>query len=118
MRRQTPIQIPTPTVDELVAHALRRALDEFQCEAKFHQWLSQCPVCGGDLYVVEYTLVATGKRMVDHGAGMMSPSLLASDGFLVSGDDLDEDCSTEDEVVRCGTCRVTYDLTDLVLEDK
>jgi hypothetical protein len=59
-----------------------------------------CPECGGDLIVVEATLVQTGETIYPN-------SPLYSDGFvmdeLLFRDDI-EDHSTEGERTRCEDC--------------
>lgn len=101
----------TITVEELLAYAIARArVDALELQPPpFDQWLDTCPVCGGVLYVVEYTRV-DGSRIQDR-------SVLESDGFEVCMDQLDSG-STMDEVVQCATCHVMYDLSDLTLEDQ
>jgi len=72
------------------------------------QWTTLCPQCGadGELVVVEAVLVGTGERL-------RFRSLLYADGFSVPVEDI-RDCSTEDELVECGSCGARLDLADLV----
>lgn len=74
--------------------------ESFKCE---------CPKCGSDdLTIVEATLCVTGERL-----DMRVP--LSADGFEVPVASDEKECSTEDEIVRCGGCGYTFDLSDITL---
>lgn len=73
------------------------------------QWKTKCPVCGGQLYVTEVYVNATGKKAYQHEE-------LHADGFSVPATADLKDGSTQDEVVTCGgTCGRTYGLHELEL---
>jgi len=59
-----------------------------------------CPVCGGDLFVVE-AKIYLNTRLEPHGFDIMDSKVL----------------DTDDEVVRCGKCNRTFKLSELVIQN-
>lgn len=79
----------------------------------YAQWTTECPKCRHrhTLVVFRVTLLATGETLYPETS-------LEPDGFIVDPEceyDHVKDQSTENEKVRCDSCREIFDLSDLYL---